>query len=283
MPLPLGEHRFIVFKRYGCGDEVKVGIVGYGNLGSSLVKGFLKVGALKTGDILVSDLNREKLKELEKFNIQTTSDNGELVRLCDTIFIAVKPDIIESVLKETEEHSRGKLFVSVAAGVSTKFIEARTRARVIRAMPNICGLVGEMASCFSLGGRASREDEELVEKLLAGMGTTFKVDEKLMDAVTGLSGSGPAYFYFIVQALREAGVELGLSSETALKLAAQTAKGAGEVILREGKTPEELTEMVCTPKGTTIEGLKVLKERKVADALKDAVKAAVKRARELSR
>jgi len=104
-----------------------------------------------------------------------------------------------------------------------------------------------------------------------------------MDAVTGLSGSGPAYFYFIVQALQEAGVELGLSGEIALKLAAQTAKGAGEVILREGKTLEELTGMVCTPKGTTIEGLRVLEERKVADALRDAVKAAARRAKELSR
>jgi len=140
-----------------------------------------------------------------------------------------------------------------------------------------------MASCFSLGKRASREDEKLVEKLLAGMGTTFKVDEKLMDAVTGLSGSGPAYFYFIVKALQEAGVELGLSSEVALKLAAQTAKGAGETILRGEKTPEELMGMVCTPKGTTIEGLKVLKNRKVADALKSAVKAAARRAKELSR
>lgn len=262
---------------------MRVGFIGGGNLGTSLIRGLLDAGALQAEDLVASDVSDEKLRELGKFGIETTSNNKKLVKNCDVIFIAVKPDIVESVLEETKESSKGKLFVSVAAGVSTKFIEARTRARVIRVMPNICGLVGEMASCFSLGTRASREDEELVEKLLAGVGMTFKVDEKLMDAVTGLSGSGPAYFYFIVQALQEAGVELGLSSEVALKLAAQTAKGAGEVILREGKTLEELTGMVCTPKGTTIEGLKVLEGRKVADALRDAVKAAARRARELSR
>ena len=262
---------------------MKVGFIGCGNLGSSLIKGLLNAGALRAEELVASDVSDEKLGELGKFGIETTTDSKKLVEHCDVIFIAVKPDIVESVLEETKKLSNGKLFVSVAAGVSTKFIEARTRARVIRVMPNICGLVGEMASCFSLGTRASGEDEELIEKLLADMGMTFKVDEKLMNVVTGLSGSGPAYFYFIVQALQEAGVELGLSSEIALKLAAQTAKGAAEVILREGKTLEELTGMVCTPKGTTIEGIKVLEGRKVADALRDAVKAAAKRAKELSR
>jgi len=262
---------------------MKVGFIGCGNLGSSLIKGILNAGALRAEELVASDVSDEKLGELGKFGIETTTDSKKLVEHCDVIFIAVKPDVVESVLEETKESSKGKLFVSVAAGVSTKFIEPRTRARVIRVMPNICGLVGEMASCFSLGTRASREDEELIEKLLAAMGMTFKVDEKLMNVVTGLSGSGPAYFYFIVQALQEAGVELGLSSEIALKLAAQTAKGAAEVILREGKTLEELTGMVCTPKGTTIEGIKVLEGRKVADALRDAVKAAAKRAKELSR
>jgi len=262
---------------------MKVGFIGCGNLGSSLIKGILNAGALRAEELVASDVSDEKLGELGKFGIETTTDSKKLVEHCDVIFIAVKPDIVESVLEETKKLSNGKLFVSVAAGVSTKFIEARTRARVIRVMPNICGLVGEMASCFSLGTRASGEDEELIEKLLADMGMTFKVDEKLMNVVTGLSGSGPAYFYFIVQALQEAGVELGLSSEIALKLAAQTAKGAAEVILREGKTLEELTGMVCTPKGTTIEGIKVLEKRKVADALRDAVKAAAKRAKELSR
>jgi pyrroline-5-carboxylate reductase len=262
---------------------MKIGIVGGGNLGSSLVRGFLESNALKAKEITVSDSDEEKLRELKKLGVQTTSDNKKLVKDCDTIFIAVKRDIVESVLKEVEEFSKGRLFVSVAAGISTKFIEARTKARVVRAMPNICGAVAEMASCFSLGGRATSEDEKLVERLLGHGGTTFKVDEKLMDAVTGLSGSGPAYFYLFIKALQEAGVELGLSSEVALKLAAQTAKGAGEMVLRTGESPDNLVKQVCTPKGTTIEGIKVLENRKVAEAIKEAVKAAAKRAKELSR
>jgi pyrroline-5-carboxylate reductase len=262
---------------------MKVGIIGGGNLGSSLARGFLKSGALKTNEIIISDSDEEKLRELKKLGIQTTGDNKKLVKDCDTVFIAVKPDIVEFVLKEVEELSKGRLFISVAAGVSTKFIEARTGARVVRVMPNICGAVAEMASCFSLGRRATSEDEKVVERLLSSLGATFKVDEKLMDAVTGLSGSGPAYFYLFIKALQEAGVKLGLSSEVALKLAAQTAKGAGEMVLRTGASPDDLIRQVCTPKGTTIEGIKVLENRKVAEAIKEAVKAAAKRARELSR
>jgi pyrroline-5-carboxylate reductase len=262
---------------------MKIGVIGGGSLGSSLVNGFLRSKVLKPEKILVSDSDEEKLRKLKKLGIQVTSDNKRLVKECDTVFIAVKPDIVESVLKEVGELSEGRLFISLAAGVPTKFIEARTEARVIRAMPNICVAVAEMASCFSPGRKATSEDEKLVERLLGSVGRTFKVDEKLMDAVTGLSGSGPAYFYLFIKALQEAGVELGLSSEVALKLAAQTAKGAGEMVLRTGGSPDDLIKQVCTPGGTTIEGIKVLENKKVAEAIMEAVKAAAKRARELSR
>lgn len=264
-------------------EQMKIGVIGCGNLGGSLIKGFLKTGVVQPADILVSDLSEQRIKEVKRLGVQIAVDNRELVKGSDLIFIAVKPDIVELVLREIEKVSNDKLFVSVAAGVSTKFIEAKTKARVVRVMPNICGSVAEMASCFSLGKRATREDEKTLEKLLGNVGLTFKVDEELMDAVTGLSGSGPAYFYLIIKALQEAGVELGLSSEIALKLAAQTAKGAGEIILGTGEKPDDLIKMVCTPKGTTIEGIKVLEERKVADAIKAAVKASAKRAKELSR
>ncbi len=262
---------------------MKIGIIGCGNLGSSLIQGFLESSTLRAREIVASDLSERMLKELRKLGIQTTIDNKKLVDDCDAVFIAVKPDVVESVLKEVGGLSKGKLFISVAAGVSTKFIEARTNARVVRVMPNICGAVSEMASCFSLGKHTTREDEKLVERLLGSAGLTFKVDEKLMDAVTGLSGSGPAYFYLFIKALQGAGVELGLLSEVALKLAAQTAKGAGEMVLKAGEAPDDLIRKVCTPKGTTIEGIKVLEDRKVADAIKDAVKASAKRAKELSR
>ena len=262
---------------------MKVGIIGCGNLGSSLIRGFLRAGLLKPEEILGSDISEEKLKQMRKLGIRTVGDNRELVKACDVILIAVKPDAVESVLKKTREVSNGKLFLSVAAGVSTGFIEAHTSARVVRVMPNICGAVGEMASCFSLGGRASREDGKTVGKLLKGLGTTFEIEEDLMDAVTGLSGSGPAYFYHIVKAMQDAGVELGLPPETALKLAAQTAKGAGEMVLLGERGPGELVEQVLTPGGTTAEGLEVLERRKVVEAVREAVKAAARRSKELSR
>lgn len=262
---------------------MKVWFIGCGNMGASLVRGFLGSGALKAREIIASDLSEERLRELKKLGIRTTTSNKELVKNYEVVFIAVKPDVVESVLKEVEGVSRGKLIISVAAGVSTKFIEARTRARVVRVMPNICGAVGEMAACFSLGRRATRKDGELVERLLGSVGLTFQVDEKLMNAVTGLSGSGPAYFYLFIRALQEAGVELGLSKEVALKLAAQTAKGAGEMVLKTGEGPDALIRRVCTPKGTTIDGIKVLESQRVADEIKAAVRASAKRANELSR
>jgi pyrroline-5-carboxylate reductase len=263
-------------------ERMKVGIIGCGNMGSSLLKGMLKSGALKAREVTVSDSNGQRLKSLRNLGVKTTSDNRRLVDDCDVIFIAVKPDIVEPVLKEVGDVSNGKLFISVAAGVSTKYIEARTKGRVIRAMPNICGAVGEMASCFSLGKRATGKDGKTVERLLGGAGATFKVDEKIMNSVTGLSGSGPAYFFYLVQAAAKAGEELGIPREVALSLAAQTMKGAAEMV-RSGGSPEALIKKVCTPKGTTIEGMKVLEDRKVAEALKDAIKAAARRAKELSR
>lgn len=262
---------------------MKIGFIGCGNLGSSLIKGLLRANSLKADEIIVSDLDEDKLKELKGLGVEVTSDNKKVTKLSDIIFIAVKPDFVGNVLDEIREFSRDKLLISVAAGVSTKSIEKRTDARVIRVMPNICSLVAEMASCFSLGSKASAKDKEFIKGLLGGVGTTFEVKEGMMDTITGLSGSGPAYFYLVIRAMQEAGVELGLSKDVALKLAAQTAKGAGEMVVRSGKDLEELTRMVCSPKGTTIEGLKVLEGRKVFESFKEAVKAATKRAEKLSK
>jgi len=261
---------------------MKIGIIGAGNLGSSLARGFLKSGAIDTNDLKISDIDEKKLNALASLGMKTTTDNKQLVEDSDVVFIAVKPGMMDSVLKETKNVSSNRLFVSVAAGVSTEFIEKRTKARVIRVMPNICGEVAEMASCYSLGRTAIPEDGELIEQLLNSIGTAFKVDEDLMETVTGLSGSGPAYFYFFMKGLQNAGVELGLPSDIALKLVAQTAKGAGEMAMIHGDL-EKLIKNVCTPGGTTIEGIKMLEKGKVEESVGEAVKAATKRARELLR
>ncbi|MEM3658396.1 MAG: pyrroline-5-carboxylate reductase [Candidatus Hadarchaeum sp.] len=262
---------------------MKVGVIGGGNLGSSLIRGFLKSGVLNPDEIIVSDPDERKIKELAKLSITVTSDNRRLVRECEVVFIAVKPDLVETVLKEVEDLSEGKLFISVAAGVSTKFIEERTKARVIRAMPNICGSVLQMASAYSNGSRATARDENIVKQLLGKLGTTFHVEEKLMGAVTGLSGSGPAFFFYLIKAVQDAGIELGLPRDVSFKLAVQTARGASEILLTSEEKIDELISRVCTPRGTTIEGMKILEEKRVADAIREAVKAAAKRAEELSR
>lgn len=261
---------------------MKIGVIGCGNLGTSLIKGFLESGKAKPEEIIGSDPDEKKLKELEGLGIKITTDNGEAIEESDVTLIAVKPSLVDEVLSELEA-SRKKLIVSVAAGISTDFLEKHTDARVIRVMPNICGRVGEMASCYTLGSSATRDDEEIVRGLLSDLGVTFKIDEELMDVATGLSGSGPAFVFLMIQGLRDAGVELGLSEEVALKLAAQTVKGSGEMTLDSGESLEELINMVSSPKGTTIEGVKVLKDQKTRQAFKEAVHAAVKRSKELSR
>lgn len=262
---------------------MRFGFIGCGNLGSSLVKGLLAQRALGPEQVMVSDVDPSKMEGLKGLGVRTTSRNRELAEVSDVIFIAVKPGEVGKVLEEIGELDPRKLLVSVAAGVSIGFLERRTRARVIRVMPNICCLVGQMASCFSAGERATEEDRALIKGLLGKLGETFEIKEELMDAVTGLSGSGPAYVYLLAKAMEEAGTELGLPKEISLRLAAQTIKGAGEMVLSSGRGLEELISMVCSPKGTTIEGLRVLEDRRVVQALKDAVKAAAKRAKELSR
>ncbi|MEM2878416.1 MAG: pyrroline-5-carboxylate reductase [Candidatus Hadarchaeales archaeon] len=260
---------------------MRIGIIGAGHMGTALARGLLRAG-FKAGDIMASDPDRKMLKRLGELGIKTTVDNRRTVSSSDVVFLAVRPNVVDRVLKETEKEIRDALLVSLAAGVSTDFIEKRTGARVIRAMPNMGAEVGEMASCYCLGKRATPEDEELLRSIFGAMGETFRVDEHIMNAVTGLSGSGLAYFYLVMKAMRDAGVELGLPDKVALKLAAQTAKGAGAIVLNSGKKPEELVEEVCTPGGTTAEGISVLRKKRIESAFREAVKAAAKRADELS-
>lgn len=255
---------------------MKVGIIGAGRMGSALVRGFVKSG---TEDIVISDREEERLRALD---VKTTTSNALVVKESEVIFLAVKPQQIEEVLKEIKNDAKDKLIVSIAAGITTSFIEKILGdSRVIRVMPNTPCLVQEMASAFCLGSKATEEDAETVEELLGGVGVALKVDESLMDVVTGLSGSGPAYVYLIIKALAEAGTEEGLDEDAALKLASQTVKGAAEMALKTGKSPQELIDMVCSPGGTTVEGLKVLEDKRVADAVKEAVKAATKRSKNL--
>ena len=267
------------------GDIMKVGFIGAGRMGSALVRSFLDAGALKARDIVASDKDESKLRALAGLGVATTSDNGEVAKKADTIFLAVKPGEVSKVLDEIKDLVGEKLIVAIAAGIPTKLIEGKlgSKVRVGRVMPNMPCAVGEGATAYCLGKNASKRDEEVVKKLFGSVGIAVELKERYLDVVTGLSGSGPAYFYLIIKALADAGVKEGLSRDVAEKLAAQTAKGAGAMVLKSGKTPDELIDMVRSPGGTTAEGLKAMEERKVAEAMIETVKAATKKARELAK
>jgi len=264
---------------------MKVGFIGAGRMGSALIGSFLDAGALKAQDIVVSDKDESKLRALANLGVATTSDNREVAKKAEIIFLAVKPGEVSNVLDEIKDLVGEKLIVSMAAGIPTKLIEGKlgSKVRVVRVMPNMPCAVGDGVAVYCLGKNADKGDGEVVKEFFDAVGIVVELKERYLDVVTGLSGSGPAYFYLIIKALTDAGVKEGLPKDVAEKLAAQTAKGAGAMVLKSGKTPDELIDMVRSPGGTTAEGLKVMEERKVVEAMIEAVKAATKKARELAR
>lgn len=266
------------------GEGLKIGIIGAGKMGFSLAKGLLAAGT-KRGDIKMSDKSGKRLDIVRReLGVEKASSNRDLVASSNMVFLVVKPSDVREVLSEIKDVLDKRLLISFAAGIQVKTIERELgkKAKVIRVMPNIACSVLEGVLTYSLGGGVTAQDEKIIVRLLDGLGLVVKVKESEFDAITGLSGSGPAYISLVIEALAQAGVKEGLSRELAMKLAAQTVKGAGELV-KSGMTPSELIDMVRSPGGTTEEGLRVLEKRGVVEALKEAVKAAAKRSRELSR
>ncbi|MCX6695612.1 MAG: pyrroline-5-carboxylate reductase [Candidatus Altiarchaeota archaeon] len=259
---------------------MKVGFIGVGRMGSALLDGFVGRRIVGRKDVLAFDKDAGKVNALKvKF-----ADAKTVVSKSDVVFLCVKPQNMNEVLEGIKDVSEGKLFVSIAAGISTRTIESKLEdARVVRVMPNTPALVGEMAAGYALGSKADDRDGKLVEKFMDSVGACHRLEESLLDAVTGLSGSGPAYVYYFIKALADAGVKEGIPDDVALKLAAQTTKGAAEMILSGKGSPEKLIENVKSPGGTTIEGMKALEEMKFHDAIFEAVKRASARSRELGK
>jgi pyrroline-5-carboxylate reductase len=260
---------------------MKVGIIGAGNMGRALVRGLTKSG-MSPSNIMVSDPDERKLQQISELGVLTTTDNSKLAKWADVVILAVKPSTVQEVLTRISPELEEKLLISVAAGVTLATLERLTGARVVRLMPNLCAEVCEMTGCYALGNRATAEDESVIKALFDKIGCVFRVDESLMSAVTGLSGSGPAFFSRLIQAAAAAGTELGLPPDIAKKLAAQTARGTASMILN-GADPGELTSRVCTPGGTTERGMKALESGRAPEVLKEAIRAATRRADELSR
>ncbi|GAB6100596.1 pyrroline-5-carboxylate reductase [Halanaerocella petrolearia] len=263
----------------------KVGFIGAGSMAESLLTGILETDLYLPEEVYISDINRERLTELEDtYQVETVEDNSQLVAEADYIILAVKPKVVSKVLRQIgDQITPDQKIFSIAAGVTTKELEQQLTLEVpvVRLMPNTPALIGEGATAYTLGQAASQEEGKLVEEIFSSVGLVVEVAEDLMDAVTGLSGSGPAYIYLIVEALSDAGVNVGLPREIATKLALQTLLGAGKMVEELEKHPGQLKDAVTSPGGTTITGLKKLEEEGLRSSLYQAVEAATAKSKEL--
>ncbi len=264
---------------------MKIGFVGAGNMAEALMKGIISAGMALADDITASDVMPERRDFIAKtIGVGVTGDNIEVVRSSDIIVLAVKPNHVGPVLEELKPYlSSDHLLISIAAGVKIDVMERHLNwgVRVVRVMPNQPCLVGASASAFALGRSARKEDKETVQRVLESVGVAFALDEKLLDAVTGLSGSGPAYVYMFIEALADGGVLAGLPRDVATILAAQTVLGSAKTVLETRKHPAELKDMVASPGGTTIEGIRTLEESGFRGAIMDAIEAGAKKSAEL--
>lgn len=254
-------------------------------MAGALIKGVLHAGIVAPGAVLASDLKEERLEQLRALHgIRTTLDNESLAREADVLVLAVKPQVLDRVLTQLAPALRPTtLVVSVAAGVPLAALEARlpAGARVVRTMPNTPATALAGATALTAGTHANAADMETARALFQAVGQVVVLDESLLDAVTGLSGSGPAYVMLIIEALADGGVKVGLHRDTALLLAAQTVFGAAKLLLETGEHPGRLKDMVTSPGGTAIAGLHTLEAGALRKTLMDAVEVATLRAQDI--
>jgi pyrroline-5-carboxylate reductase len=263
----------------------RLGFLGAGNMAAALIKGLLHGQVMPAERITASDVKAERLEQLHAAHgIRTTTDNHALLRESDVLVLSVKPQVIDKVLTEIGAEVRpDQLVISVAAGVPVEALEGRLPAgsRVVRAMPNTPATVQAGATAIAAGAHASADDLRIARELFEAVGRVVVLEESLLDAVTGLSGSGPAYLMLIIEALADGGVKVGLHRDTALLLAAQTVFGSAKLLLETGEHPGRLKDMVTSPGGTAIAGLHTLESGALRKTLIDAVEAATKRSIEL--
>jgi pyrroline-5-carboxylate reductase len=266
-------------------SDKKLAVLGVGKLGGILLRAYLRQGLFKAKNVTATVKHWEKAAALAKeLGVSVTSDNGKAVKDADIILLGVKPQVVAEVLKEIAPEIGAKaVVISVAASVPTSYLEQHLgeRAAVVRAMPNTPAAVGCGMTGICRGAHSGSEHLEMARAMFDAVGRTVVVDEKNMDAVTGLSASGPAFAYIILESLAEAGVKVGLPRDVATLLAAQTMKGSASVVLETGDHPALLKDSVTTPAGCTIDGILELEEGKLRVTLIKAVVKATSRAGEL--
>ncbi|MEK6529508.1 MAG: pyrroline-5-carboxylate reductase, partial [candidate division NC10 bacterium] len=261
--------------------------LGAGNMGEAMIRGLLKAGIVPAEDIFATDVRLDRLQQLGKlYGIHTLSDNSLLVKRVDVVILAVKPQIIHPVLKEVGPAvTPKKLVISMAAGVPTAALRADLPrgVRLIRVMPNTPALVLEGMTAVAKADGLQKGDLETAEEIFGAVGKVVVLEEEALDAVTGLSGSGPAYVALMIEALADGGVKVGLDRLTAMTLAAQTVLGSAKLLIETGAHPGQLKDMVTSPGGTAIAGIAALEEGGVRRTLISAVERATLRSRELGR
>ncbi len=264
-----------------------IGFIGAGKMGSALMQGIINAGIVEPANVGASDVYEPALKALEeRLGIRVSTDNSVIVGASDILILAVKPQILDAVLaKLSTILTSEKLVISIAAGVPLSTYEDALPegTRVVRVMPNIAATVSEAASGIAPGKNATSEDLETALEIFSAVGTAVRVSESLMDAVTGLSGSGPAFIFPVIEAMADGAVLEGLDRQSALSLAAQTVLGAAKMALETGMHPGELKDMVTSPGGTTIQGIHALEEAGVRAAFMNAVIRASERSKELGK
>lgn len=263
-----------------------VGIIGAGNMGEVLIRGLIQSGSVKKKDIITSDINHDRLSYVEKtYGVRTTTSNVKLVKGASIVIIAVKPQNVDDLLEELSKSSHEEhLFISIVAGITTERLAAKMhhQSGIIRVMPNAPSSVLAGIAVLCPGGNVSAGDLKRAVSIFECVGKTVIIrNEALMDVATGLSGSGPAFVFLVIESLSDAGVQLGISRKEASLLAAQTAYGAAKMLLETGKHPSELKDIVATPGGTTFAGLKMLEKGNFRSTIMDAVEAATQRSRDL--
>lgn len=259
--------------------------VGAGNMAEALVRGLLASGSVAAHDITISNRRREKTdRNAERWGVRAAADNLACVRDADVVMLCVKPQVMRAVLEQVGREIRpDALVISVAAGVSAQSIEAYMAPgqRVVRSMPNTGAIVRQSATAIAPGTSATEHDLAVAREIFDQVGRTVTVEEHHLDAVTGLSGSGPAYIFLIIDALADASVKVGLSRDIGLELAAQTVLGSAQVLLQTGEHPGRLKDQVTSPGGTAIAGLHTLEAGGLRTTLINAVENATRRSREL--
>ena len=265
----------------------KICIIGGGMMAENILRGMLRAQLISPEQVAVSDIHPDRLTYMrDTFKVTTSRDNLDLAAKADLIILSVKPQNMKPLLGEIKSVlSEKRLVISIAAGVKTKTLSDAIggTARIVRTMPNIGAKVLASATAICAGPGATQDDMTTAKQIFEAIGTAVVVGEDLMDAVTGLSGSGPAYFFQFIEAMADAGVRAGLMRPVALKLAAQTCLGAAQLVLETGDHPAVLKDQVTSPAGTTIEGLRVLEAGGVRGTIISAVSAAVERSKELGK